>query len=979
MPIVEHTLNLAIARVLDRQRRGWTVFGEETRVLKAAGKRPDIVVEQKGRPTVLIENEFTPAANVEKEARERLGLEFRDSGKKVEIAVALRSSGLLREADNRELDGLVGGEEFDYALFFGAKEISRFPPSGWLSGGLTDLADFVYRAAVPAKAVRDAAVSLQNAVQSAAKILEKAKDENPDVDGNIEKILQQERGEQTRRMAMTILVNALAFHDNVVGRGGVRPLAALGFLDGDGIRRSAILAEWKKILNVDFWPIFRVAQKILAELPESLAQEILDSVAETATNLAADRVLISHDLFGGVFQRLISDRKFLATFYTRPASAVLLANLAIPEDRPFPDGNWRDGAKDYVVADFACGTGALLSAAYRRVSELHERAGGDAKEIHPEMMAKSLVGCDVMPAAVHLTASILSGAHPNHAFKDTRLYTMPYGEPKEGEYKIGSLELLDPKPFLPVLSTSPAQERGGGEGDPEPREIPWRSANLVIMNPPFTRPTKSRRRAMGVEGVPNPAFAAFRAEKELQKALGDRCKKLHAKTCANGNAGLASDFVALADLMTCGGGVMAMVLPLSALAGEGWDKVRALWVDSYDDIRVVTLSAPEPGEYAFSADTSMGEVLFIGRQINGRDSNARLRRCRAVFIVLNKRPESEIEAAEVARIIRRATAGEIRKLEDGPVGGTELKAGDAVIGGMLDAPVSRSGKQPWGPARVRDLSLAQTAHALAKGRLRLPQNLEGAEDIPIAELSKFAKVGPISRDVGGEREDREVGQSGVPRGPFDIRFPCPPAATYPCLWAHDAKRETQMLIRPDSEGVIAAGAEARAGQVWKTAGRAHYSVECSYAAQPLAVAMTERPSIGGRAWISVCLGESECEDAFALWGNSTLGFLCNWWWSNKSQGGRGFISPARLPGMPTLNLAALNPAQLAAARKGFDALKNRPLLPLYRAAEDETRAELDRVILCEVLGLPKSVLSGVSLVREKLCAEPSVFGGKKSG
>ena len=36
----------------------------------------------------------------------------------------------------------------------------------------------------------------------------------------------------------------------------------------------------------------------------------------------------AHDLTGRIFQRLIADRKYLATFYTLPASAALLARLA---------------------------------------------------------------------------------------------------------------------------------------------------------------------------------------------------------------------------------------------------------------------------------------------------------------------------------------------------------------------------------------------------------------------------------------------------------------------------------------------------------------------------------------------------------------------------------------------------------------------------------------------------------------------------
>jgi len=54
----------------------------------------------------------------------------------------------------------------------------------------------------------------------------------------------------------------------------------------------------------------------------------------------------------------------------------------------------------------------LLSTAYQRVGQLHELAGGDAEAIHQQLMATGLIGCDVLPAAAHLTASMLSGTHP---------------------------------------------------------------------------------------------------------------------------------------------------------------------------------------------------------------------------------------------------------------------------------------------------------------------------------------------------------------------------------------------------------------------------------------------------------------------------------------------------------------------------------------------------------------------------------------
>ena len=970
MPVHEHDLNQAVARALDEMRRGWKVVGESPDILRG-GLRPDIAVRQPHRPTVLIENEFAPAVGAEGEARGRLGKPFADSDKEARIAVALRSPASLQQADIRRLDGLVRVAEFDYALLSGGAESHvRFPESGWLTGNLGDLAGFVHRASVPADAVQAAAISLEKGVQEAAKILEDVAESHPDFGTRIGGILQQEYNDQTRRMAMTIVANALTFHNTLAGACGVKTLAELKILDGDKVRQSAVLDEWGKILKINYWPIFRVAQRILVILSARLSQLIIETLVPTAEVLSSENALASHDLFGGVFQQLIADRKFLATFYTRPASAALLANLAIPEDAPFMGGDWKDGAKDYVVADFACGTGALLTAAYQRVAELHERAGGDAAEIHPEMMAKTLVGCDVMPAAVHLTASILSGMHPARMFDDTRLYTMPYGEPEKGEHKIGSLELLDPKPFLPVMSTSAKQERGIGKGKAELREIPWRSANLVIMNPPFTNPTNHEG---AHKDIPNPAFAAFGADEELQKALGERSKELRKNTCGSGNAGLASDFVGLADKMVCGGGSMALVLPLSALAGESWKDARKLWAMEYDDILVVTLSASGGEEYAFSADTGMGETLVVARQINGRDSNAVPRRCRAAFAVLDRRPETEIEAGEVARIIRRALSGNIRRLEDGPVGGTPLVAGKTEIGGILDAPISRSGELPWTIARLRDFSIAQTAHAISRGRLWFPRESEDeAKAVPVCALGKFAKRGFGARDINGV-------DGGKPRGPFDIAPIRSASANYPCLWAHDAKKETRMLLKPDSEGRVRRGMEARALRVWQTASRTHYNADFRFNSQPLAAAMTEKPTIGGQAWPSVIFQNRGHEAAFVLWGNSTLGLLLYWWWSSKQQEGRGRISPLRLLGMPTLNVAALSPAQLSAARKGFDAMKSRELLPFYRAADDPARAELDRVVLCDILGLPKKVLSGVALVREKLCAEPSVFGGKKNG
>ena len=143
------------------------------------------------------------------------------------------------------------------------------------------------------------------------------------------------------------------------------------------------------------------------------------------------------------------------------------------------------------IGDFACGTGALLSAVYDQVAARHERAGGDAAALHRVMMEQVLYGCDVMPSAVHITSSTLSGMEPSVLFNSSRLYTMPYGRMKDNSVMIGSLELLQSSNVLTLFNTSDPAMRTGSAGEETAAqirtEIPDASYDLVIMNPPFTR------------------------------------------------------------------------------------------------------------------------------------------------------------------------------------------------------------------------------------------------------------------------------------------------------------------------------------------------------------------------------------------------------------------------------------------------------------------------------------------------------------
>ena len=260
--------------------------------------------------------------------------------------------------------------------------------------------------------------------------------------------------------------------------------------------------------------------------------------------------------------------------------------------------------------------------------------------------------------------------------------------------------------------------------------------------------------------------------------------------------------------------------------------------------------------------------------------------------------------------------------------------------------------------------MAQTAYSLSQSKLWLPATAQPL-DLKMAALSNVGKLGLVSRDIDGP----------APRGPFTKTAPSE-TATYPALWNHDAKKENRMICKPDSQLNARKGMERKAIAVWATASLAHHNVEFRYNAQPLGVAVTENPSIGGRAWPNVSFDDGRFAFAYALWGNSTLGIIMHWWHASRQDAGRGAISVRAAESLPVLDLRALTDDQLALAQEIFEEFRDKELQPAYLADADPNRALLDRRVICDLLGFDATVYQGVRRLAEKWCAEPSVHGGK---
>ena len=172
----------------------------------------------------------------------------------------------------------------------------------------------------------------------------------------------------------------------------------------------------------------------------------------------------------------------------------------------------------------------------------------------------------------------------------------------------------------------------------------------------------------------------------------------------------------------------------------------------------------------------------------------------------------------------------------------------------------------------------------------------------------------------------------------------------------------------------------RASDIWKTRSHAHYSADFRFNSQPLGVAFTEDQTIGGTAWPNLQFDSRELEIAHTLWGNSTLGLLLYWWHSSRQQAGRGRMPVTAIRTMPTLDVTVLSDAQLQVAGSIFDDMRDQEFLPANEAYRDDSRKELDRRVLVDLLGLPKDkVMDPLELLRLKWCSEPSVHGGKGTG
>lgn len=395
-------------------------------------------------------------------------------------------------------------------------------------------------------------------------------------------------------------------------------------IDPDSLRSPQELNTYfDKVLEKDYAPIFSFG---VASEFSTKSINLLRLVIKTIYGLAPES--ITHTVLGTVFHSLIplTIRRPIAAYYTKNESAKILADLAID------DGN-------AIVIDPACGSGTLLSAAYRKKKQLLELNKPFEESDHKRFVEKEITGIDIMPFAAHLSTIQLAMEAPIYETDEVRI-----GIYDSTRLKVGSI--------IPPLSTILPEARkqkalaefqanikqdadkvqiGSLAMNAKPgREIKIQESDIVIMNPPFTR---------------QESILSF--GETYKSKLKDRFPK-YAKIIDE-RMSYCSYFILLADELIRRNGKIAAVLPASVLRKDTDRKLRKMLFDKYW-IQYVIIRQDAMN---FSEETVLHEILLIAEK--GKQGSTS-------FVLLKHLDESL--APTIQHISKITANGEVSKDKD---------------------------------------------------------------------------------------------------------------------------------------------------------------------------------------------------------------------------------------------------------------------------------------------------------------------------
>ena len=238
----------------------------------------------------------------------------------------------------------------------------RFPMQGWLTGTAFDIARMAQTLSIPRAKVSASVDVVEATIDSVANLIEQG---GSDTKTQIAGFLYQNKNMQTWKMASLILANAFIFQSRISGERGIKNFTELTVVGI--IPLESLIQAWEHILKTNYYPIFQVAKDILECIREETAEEIIKELVKMTRYISRMGMVQAGDMYGSLIQRMISDRKTLASFYTLSESASLLTSIVAP---PLNSDIYKNEKSMLAIrcADFACGTGTLLTSLYRNLN-----------------------------------------------------------------------------------------------------------------------------------------------------------------------------------------------------------------------------------------------------------------------------------------------------------------------------------------------------------------------------------------------------------------------------------------------------------------------------------------------------------------------------------------------------------------------------------------------------------------------------------
>jgi len=703
------------------------------------------------------------------------------------------------------------------------------------------------------------------------------------------------------------------------------------------------------VADINYYPIFHIGTRVLRTLTSDpdVVRAVLE-LSNTAQHIVAKRAALRHDLMGRVYHRLLADAKYLATYYTRIPSATLLLKLAMPASAC--GGCWddMDAIRNVRVADLACGTGTLLMAAADAVMDNYISACAassrpvDLGTLHKVMAEEILHGYDVLPSALHLTASTIAMRAPEVLLHNMKLFSLLLGGKDK---RLGSIEFIDggcTEAQVGLFEQTEAIEQMGGKGKTEKPITTLPDLDLCVMNPPFTR-------SAGENLLFGSAPAAERAE--MQRRL----RKIVSRDSvfANITAGLGSVFVAVADRYVKPGGRMALVLPKTLLSGVAWDTTRQLIRRNYH-LEYIIISS-DPLRWNFSESTDLSEVMLVARKNelpNGTSGGNGV----TVSVNLWRNPETAFEALAIARSLNQGSPPDLATGQGAlRVGVGEDKMGEAVSMPWTDL----RDRYAWLlPCAFAQSDLVRVAMSLIAGRVWLPGRSQ-TWPVQLCRLDSLGELGPDRRDI---HDGFELSKS---------------VTSYPAFWGHDSHAVTTMSQSPNTHLSPLPGAKKgrnlrKAEVLWPRAGQVLLGERIWLYTQRLLAVYVDCPVLSN-VWWPFALHSTAQSDfkakALTLWLNSTLGTLLVLADRQETRGAWVDFKKPALSQMAVLDLNSLSPSQLSDLAAAYDRLCKETLSPFPGIAFDPVRQEIDSAIT-SVLGLPDlGVLRGMLSREPIICLE----------